>query len=87
MSVGSQFTHATLSPAFTCTVAGTNRNERMKTSVEPATFDGVVQLAESIGVLDVERSETQALMPVTTSARTMTATADARRRVKDRWLI
>ena len=84
--VGSQFTHATLPPAFTCTLAGTNRNERMNTKVLPATFDGVVQLVVSIGAVEVERSETQALRPAASTARTMT-TLDARRRVKDRCLI
>jgi hypothetical protein len=59
----------------------------MKTSVVPATLDGVLQLAVSIGVVEIERSETQALMPATSSASATATTLDARRRVKDRCLI
>src|SRR5689334_21783799 len=55
---GSQLTHATLCPALTCTVAGTNANFRMKTTGKPAADDGVTQPVVSVEA-DVERSETQ----------------------------
>jgi hypothetical protein len=60
MTVGSQFTHATLLPDFTWMVAAWNAKSLMKTMVEPPTLVGAVQIPVLTVVLDVARSETHA---------------------------
>lgn len=73
MLVGSQFTHATLLPDFTCTVGVAKAKSRMKTTVAPATLVGVVHVPVLTVVEEVVRSDTHAATPSDAST-TETAT-------------
>jgi hypothetical protein len=84
---GSHITHATLCPAFTRTLGGTKANLLMNTIVAPAVFPGVVQLAVSIVVAAVERSEKQATAPRVARASSSAASAPAFDGERTRWLI
>jgi hypothetical protein len=86
MAVGSQLTHATLPPDFTCTVGVANLKSRMKMTAAPAAVVGTVQLAALTVEFDVERSEKHAAMPSETTT-SVTATAGAERRKEKRVVI
>jgi len=77
MAVGSQFTHATLPPAFTCTLAGWKVKSRMKMTVAPAVLDGAEQVAVLTVPFDVARSEKHATMPSETRTIDIAMRADA----------
>ena len=85
--MGSQFTQATLPPAFTCTVAGWNTNDRMKMSVAPAALAGAVQLALPNVAVVVARSEKQAASPMEATTSDSAMTASAFEREEDRGVI
>jgi len=73
MVVGSQFTHATLLPAFTRTVGVAKAKSLMKTIVAPAALVGVLQVPVLTVVVEVARSEkhaTTAREPSTTEMAT-----------------
>ena len=80
IDVGSQFTHATDPPAFTCTVDGENTKFWMNTTDEPTGKGGTVQLPVTTVELLVVCSEKQAYTP-SSEKEAMRARAAASRRV------
>jgi len=84
MAVGSQFTHTTLLPDLTWTVAGTNATDWMNTTVAPAAVGGATQSPVVVVASVVARPEKHAAMPRSATATDTVPRASAFQREKDR---